>query len=93
MQWHTPWLAASLMGVITGVFGGVLRDIVCNEIPSAFTGNRPYAVCAFIGGFVYVGLWQIAAPGWLALLACVGVTAGLRALAVWRDWHLPAWRM
>jgi len=88
-----PAIVAVLMGVITGVFGGVLRDIVCNEIPSAFTGHRPYAICAFIGGFVYVGLWQIAAPGWLALLACVGVTAGLRALAVWRNWQLPAWRM
>jgi uncharacterized membrane protein YeiH len=33
LQWHTPWLAASLLGVITGVFGGVLRDVLCNEVP------------------------------------------------------------
>lgn len=88
-----PAVVAVLMGIITGVFGGVLRDMVCNEIPAAFKDHRPYAVCAFIGGWVYVGLWYLAAPGWLALLACVGVTAGLRALAVWRDLQLPAWRV
>lgn len=88
-----PALVAVLMGLITGVFGGVLRDVVCNEIPTAFHDHRPYAVCAFAGSWVYVGLWQLQAPGWLALLACVGVTAGLRGLALWRNWQLPAWRL
>ena len=87
-----PALVAVLMGLITGVFGGVLRDVVCNEIPTAFHDHRPYAVCAFAGGWVYVGLWQIDAPGWLALVACVAITAGLRGLALWRDWRLPAWK-
>lgn len=88
-----PALVAVLMGLITGVFGGVLRDVVCNQIPTAFHDHRPYAVCAFAGGWAYVGLWQIDSPGWLALLACVTVTAGLRALALWRNWQLPAWRV
>ncbi|HEX5738237.1 MAG TPA: TRIC cation channel family protein, partial [Hydrogenophaga sp.] len=42
-----PALVAVLMGLITGVFGGVLRDVVCNQIPTAFHDHRPYAVCAF----------------------------------------------
>jgi uncharacterized membrane protein YeiH len=88
-----PALVAVLMGIVTGVAGGVLRDVVCNQIPSAFSDHRPYAVCAFVGGWVYVGLWALAAPGWLALVACVGVTAGLRGLALWRDWQLPPWRL
>lgn len=88
-----PGVVAVLMGLITGVFGGVLRDIVCNEIPSAFSDHRPYAVCAFVGGWAYVGLWQIDAPGWLAMLACVSLTVGLRALTLWRNWQLPAWRL
>jgi uncharacterized membrane protein YeiH len=93
LQLQMPAVVAVLMGIITGVFGGVLRDIVCNEIPSAFKDHRPYAVCAFAGGWVYVGLLEIAAPAWLAPVACVVVTAGLRALAVWRDLELPAWRV
>ena len=87
-----PAVVAVMMGLITGVFGGVLRDMVCNEIPTAFKDHRPYAVCAFAGGWFYVLLWQLALPGWLALLGCVSVTAGLRGLALWRGWRLPAWR-
>ncbi len=90
---QTPALVAVLMGLITGVFGGVLRDIVCNDIPAAFSDHRPYAVCAFAGGWAYVGLWQLGTPNWVSLVACVAVTAGLRGMAVWRNWQLPVWRI
>jgi uncharacterized membrane protein YeiH len=88
-----PALVAVLMGVVTPVFGGVLRDIVCNEIPTAFRDHRPYALCAFIGGWVYLGLAGLSTPEWLALSATVTITAGLRILALWRDWQLPLWRV
>lgn len=88
-----PPLVAVMMGLVTGVFGGVLRDMVCNEIPTAFRDHRPYAVCAFAGGWVYIGLWQLDAPGWAALMGCLAVTAGLRGLALWRNWQLPAWQI
>ncbi len=78
--------------MITAVFGGVLRDMVCNEIPTAFSDHRPYAVCAFAGAWAYVGLWTLDSPGWVCMLLCVAVTAGLRALALWFDWQLPPWR-
>ncbi|MDD2926517.1 trimeric intracellular cation channel family protein [Rhodoferax sp.] len=89
---QSPALVAVLMGLITGVFGGVLRDIVCNEIPTTFSDHQPYAVCAFAGGWAYIGLWQLGTPGWLALLGCLIVTAGLRGLAIWRNWQLPVWQ-
>jgi uncharacterized membrane protein YeiH len=44
-----PAVVAVLMGVVTATFGGVLRDIVCNEVPRAFSDHRPYALCAFAG--------------------------------------------
>ena len=88
----SPALVAVLMGVVTGVFGGVLRDMVCNEIPTAFRDHRPYAVCAFAGGWVYIGLLQVPVSGAAALLACLVVTAGLRGLALWRNWQLPSWQ-
>ena len=88
-----PALVAVLMGVITPVFGGVLRDIVCNQIPAAFIDHRPYALCAFLGGWVYLGLQALDMPDWLSLSATVFVTAGLRMLALWRDWQLPVWRV
>jgi uncharacterized membrane protein YeiH len=53
---HMPVFIASMMGVITGIFGGVLRDIVCNEVPMVFRDGKPYAVCAFFGCWLYIGL-------------------------------------
>jgi uncharacterized membrane protein YeiH len=88
-----PALVAVLMGVVTGVFGGVLRDIVCNEVPVTLRDHRPYALCAFVGGWVYLGVQALAAPEWLALGLTVTVIAGLRLLALWRDWRLPLWQL
>ncbi|MBA4315654.1 MAG: trimeric intracellular cation channel family protein [Gammaproteobacteria bacterium] len=87
-----PSLVAVFMGVITGVFGGVLRDIVCNEIPQAFKDHRPYAICAFFGGWAYIGLRELDNPAYVNMLGCVLVTVGLRAFAVWKDVRLPEWR-
>ena len=87
-----PALVAVLMGVVTGVFGGVLRDIVCNEIPAVLRDHRPYAVCAFAGGWVHVGLAHAGTEPWLVTLATLLVTGGSRMLALRLGWRLPAWR-
>ena len=39
------------------------------------------------------GLWLLDVPGWMALVACLLLTAGLRIAALWRNWQLPAWRV
>lgn len=87
-----PAIVAVLMGMITAVFGGVLRDIVCNEIPSAFSDHRPYAVCAFVGGWVVVGAQVIDAPAGVALLVGAATGTGLRAWAMATGFTLPQWR-
>jgi uncharacterized membrane protein YeiH len=86
-----PAIVAVLMGVVTAAFGGVLRDIVCNEIPSAFHDHRPYAVCAFAGGWVLVGLHVLGVPEGAAVLAGAATASGLRVLALLLDWQLPRW--
>jgi len=86
-----PAIVAVLMGVITAVFGGVLRDIVCNQIPSAFSDHRPYAVCAFAGGWVLVGAQALALPDGWGLLSAAAVASGLRAVALLTDYQLPGW--
>ncbi len=88
-----PALVAVLMGVVTAVFGGVLRDIVCNQIPRAFSDHRPYAVCAFAGGWVLVGAQAIGVTAATALLVAAAVTTLLRAAALAGGWRLPAWQV
>jgi len=87
-----PGLVAVILGVVTAVFGGVLRDVVCNEIPRAFSDHRPYAICAFAGGWVMVGSHAAQWPQWASLLAAAGTAAALRAAAIVFDWRLPAWQ-
>jgi uncharacterized membrane protein YeiH len=91
LQGGAPAIVAVLMGVVTAVFGGVLRDIVCNEIPSAFSDHRPYAICAFAGAWVLVGIATLGAPDWVGLVSAASVAALLRALALWTDFQLPRW--
>jgi uncharacterized membrane protein YeiH len=86
-----PAIVAVLMGMVTAVFGGVLRDIVCNQIPSAFNDHRPYAICSFFGGWVLVGLLALALPPWLAVLAAASLTTALRMLALATGYTLPRW--
>ena len=88
-----PAIVAVLMGVITATFGGVLRDIVCNEIPAAFHDHRPYALCSFVGGWVLVAAVQLQAPQWAAISAAAATAVLLRALALWTGWTLPVWRI
>ena len=86
-----PAIVAVLMGMVTAVFGGVLRDIVCNEIPQAFIDHRPYAVCSFAGGWVVVAAahWQL--EGWIGLVSGAVLALILRTLALMFNWRLPEW--
>jgi uncharacterized membrane protein YeiH len=87
-----PMLIAAVMGVITAVFGGVLRDVVVNEIPRAFNDHQPYAVLAFAGGWVVVGLNVLGFEDWSAVAIGAAVVIILRVLSMLRGWRLPVWK-
>ena len=85
-------LVATLMGVVTAVFGGMIRDILVNEIPWVVSSYQLYAVIAFAGGWL---VWALGALGLDPVLAVsIGalVTIALRILAIVFNWRLPAWR-
>jgi uncharacterized membrane protein YeiH len=83
---------AALMGAITGTFGGVIRDIMCNELPSLFQQTPLYATCAFTGCYVYFLLIHLSLPGELAVwITTFGITA-FRLAAVRWNWVLPVSR-
>jgi uncharacterized membrane protein YeiH len=78
-----PLFIASMMGVITGIFGGVLRDIVCNEVPMVFRDGKPYAICAFIGCWLFLLMGMQGVPREFALWSSALFISGLRLLT-WR---------
>ncbi len=92
LDMQMPAIVAVLMGVITAVFGGVLRDIVCNEIPSAFRDHRPYAICAFMGTWILVISPALSLPDTAALLFTAMTVTLLRVTALVTDFQLPAWK-
>jgi uncharacterized membrane protein YeiH len=77
---NMPIFIASMMGVITGIFGGVLRDIVCNEVPMVFRDGKPYAICAFFGAWLYIGLQYTNVSDDVALWSSAATITVLRLL-------------
>ena len=78
-----------LLGAVTAVFGGVLRDIVCNEIPKVFRRNELYATCAFVGSFVFLVSLQLGLNALAAMLVGVLATVLLRLISVKYRIRLP----
>ncbi|MDY0055204.1 MAG: trimeric intracellular cation channel family protein [Methyloversatilis sp.] len=90
-QMGMPMFVSVMMGVVTGVLGGVMRDVICNEVPNVFHDHRPYALCAFVGAWLYLGMDALAVPPLLSLAISVALIAGLRLLAVMTGWSVPRW--
>ncbi|MGF1548407.1 MAG: trimeric intracellular cation channel family protein [Thiotrichales bacterium] len=88
---HAPWLVASFLGVVTGVMGGVIRDVLCNEEPLVFRGEL-YATVAWLGTLLLLGLlaWRVD-PSVAAVVAGVCVFLARLAAIRWRI-GLPSFR-
>lgn len=83
-----PWLVASLMGVITGVFGGIVRDVLCNEVPLVFTGEL-YATASWSGALLLIGLIEAGVSAGWAALAAGALVLVIRLGAIRFKWRLP----
>jgi uncharacterized membrane protein YeiH len=82
------WLPAVLLGTITAVGGGFVRDIVLRRIPGILGGNTLYATCALAASAVMVGLYRSHHPT-VGSVAATLIGAGLCLLARWQHWVLP----
>lgn len=94
LQLETPGVVAVLMGLLTGVAGGMVRDVLARRVPMVLR-REVYATASIAGGVVYVALVALATPpGWAIALA-LAVTLGLRLAAIHWRLSLPvfAWVM
>jgi uncharacterized membrane protein YeiH len=83
------WLPAVLLGVVTAVGGGAVRDIVLRRVPGVLGGNTLYATAALAGAGATVLVTHTPEAN-LASLGGLVVGAGLCLLARWRGWILPS---
>ncbi len=64
LQHNMPFSTAVIMGVMTGVAGGVMRDVICNEIPLIFK-KEIYATACIAGSLTFILLRELGTPHWL----------------------------
>ena len=82
LDWHAPWLADSLLGMTTGVVGGVLRDVLCNQVPLIFVRGELYASAAWIGALALIGLQALEVSPVIAAWAGMAAVLGIRLAAM-----------
>lgn len=86
MEYHT--VVVVMAGMITGICGGVLRDVLCNEVPVVFQ-KELYAVISLCTCVLFIATQQ---AGWgedISTLISFLFGTTFRILAIWQSWNLP----
>lgn len=91
MQQSDNVLLILVLGMSTGVGGGMLRDMMINKMPKVLR-KRVYAVASLLGGGVYYGLFALGVHETIAAVSGMVVIIALRVLATVYKWNLPAIR-
>jgi uncharacterized membrane protein YeiH len=84
----TP-IGAIALGVVTGVGGGVIRDVLTGQVPLVFRKSELYAIPAAAGAALAVLGHRLDQPDALVLSVSAGVVIAVRLLAIWRGWTSP----
>lgn len=81
------WQIAIIMGIMSSVAGGMIRDILSDDVPLILR-HEIYATASLCGAIVYLLLLSIA-PSIIAIIVSMSITLSLRLTAIWRVWSLP----
>ena len=85
---HLPFLVVIMSGMITGCVGGVLRDVLCNDIPLLFRSEL-YASVSVVAGCLYVGGLAAGLPHDPVMIVAMALGLVLRLLAIRYGWNMP----
>ncbi|MGB0497846.1 MAG: trimeric intracellular cation channel family protein [Rubricella sp.] len=86
------WPVVLIMGVVTGTLGGLMRDVVCNEVPLILAHGELYVSSAFAGAAFAVIAQGLGIGETVAILGCGLVTVALRAGSLAFGWRLPTYK-
>lgn len=92
MSMLQPAPVVVIMGMMTGCMGGLMRDVVCNEVPLVLKQGELYVSAAFGGALAAVLVVEVFGAPALALMACALVTWVLRAGSLGFGWRLPSYK-
>ncbi len=83
---------AVIMGVVTGVFGGLIRDVLANRTPIILK-REVYAVAALVGAALFVVLRQFELPASVDLWGSIAVALAIRLVALAMRWSIPTFKV
>ncbi|MEM7498174.1 MAG: TRIC cation channel family protein [Pseudomonadota bacterium] len=86
-----PLGIVAIMGVVTGCLGGLMRDVVCNEVPLVLKQGELYVTAAFAGAALGAGAFALGLGPVPALLLAGAATFALRAGSLAFGWRLPGY--
>ncbi|MDF1813378.1 MAG: trimeric intracellular cation channel family protein [Verrucomicrobiales bacterium] len=92
MDSGTAWFLAVILGTITGTFGGVIGEIICNEIPSLFRPGPLAATCSFTGAWVYPVATHFGLSAPVSMILGTAVVFLFRLAGLRWKWQFPAVR-
>jgi len=92
LAFHAGPVAATLLGMTTGIGGGMVRDVLVMEIPTVLR-TELYAVAALLGAAFTVGGQRLGIPVHVAATLGATFCIALRLLAFRYRWHLPVVRV
>lgn len=84
---HNPMIVI-IFGMVTGCAGGVLRDVLCNDVPLLFSGEL-YATVSIITGGIYLGGLALGLDPVLVMFGAMAVGFVVRLLAITYHWQMP----
>jgi len=79
---------AALLGMLTGIGGGMIRDVLVNQTPVVLQSDL-YAVAALAAGSIDVTGNRLHLPSFVGMLVGSALCLGIRLMAIFRGWHLP----
>lgn len=88
LAFHAGPVAATLLGMLTGIGGGMVRDVLVREIPTVLR-TELYAVAALVGALAVVAGTLLHLPAYAAAITGAVLCFGLRFTAMRRGWQLP----
>jgi uncharacterized membrane protein YeiH len=91
LDFHLGPIAAVLLGTLTGIGGGMVRDVLAAEVPTVLRGDV-YAIAALAGAAVVVVGRVLQFPSTAGALVGAALCFGLRLMAIRRSWQLPVAR-
>ena len=88
-----PWVVCVIMGVLTGVAGGMVRDVLTGNVPYIFRPKEVYATASVCGCFSFLAMVEgLGMPETWSFILSVLVTVMIRMVSVYLNWRLPSYR-